>query len=189
MYLFLNAVSKNWVMILFNQNRDIIIAENISILLEESSKLSFLINNFLKKNNILYNEITNIVVVNWPGSFTWVRSISLVVNTLSYIFENIKLTPISYFDLFENYPITKISSKRDLFVKKSKNNIIEIIKNEDLLDYIENNNIKEIFWEKFSENLKAKVNDKIDYEKLISKVILEEKKQIEAFYVKKPSIN
>jgi hypothetical protein len=64
MYLFLNAVSKNGILILFNKNRDIIDLENISILLEESSKLSFLINNFLKKNNVLYNEITNIVVIN-----------------------------------------------------------------------------------------------------------------------------
>jgi hypothetical protein len=47
--------------------------------------------------------------------------------------------------LFENYPIIKTSSKRDLFVKKSKNNIIEIIKNEDFVDYIKNNNIKEIY--------------------------------------------
>ncbi len=189
MYLFLNAVSKNGILILFNKNRDIIDLENISILLEESSKLSFLINNFLKKNNVLYNEITNIVVINWPGSFTWVRSISLVVNTLSYIFENIKLTPVSYFDLFENYPIIKTSSKRDLFVKKSKNNIIEIIKNEDFVDYIENNNIKEIYWEFSSEKLDIKITDNVDYKKLISKVILEEKKQIEAFYVKKPSIS
>lgn len=189
MYLFLNAVSKNWILILFDKNKEIIITENISILLEESSKLSFLIDNFFKKNNILYNEISNIVVVNWPGSFTWVRSISLVVNTLSYIFENIKLTPVSYFDLFENYPIIKTSSKRDLFIKKSKNNIIEIIKNEDFIDYIENNNIKEIYWEFFSEKLDIKINNEVDYKKLISKIIFEEKKQIEAFYVKKPSIN
>jgi hypothetical protein len=69
----------------------------------------------------------------------------LVANTLSYIFENIKLTPVSYFDLFENYPIQKASSKRDLFVKKSKNNIIEIVKNEDYIQYLSDNNIKEIY--------------------------------------------
>jgi tRNA A37 threonylcarbamoyladenosine modification protein TsaB len=64
MYLFLNAVSKNSILILFDVDRKIIDLENISILLQESSKLSPLIDNFLKKNNISYNEIENLVVVN-----------------------------------------------------------------------------------------------------------------------------
>lgn len=189
MFLFLNAVSKDWIIILFDKNRKIIDSEKLTILLEESSKLTPIFDKFLKKNNISYLEIENIVVVNWPGSFTWVRTISLVVNTLSYIFENIKLTPISYFDLFENYPIIKISSKRDLFVKKSKNNIIEIVKNEEFLQYIKDNNITEIYWEELSFISLINLNDRINYENIIKEIKLSNEKQIEAYYVKKPSIS
>lgn len=189
MYLFLNAVSKNSALILFDNNRKIIDLENLSILLQESSKLSPIIDNFLKKNNLSYSKIKNIVVVNWPGSFTWVRTISLVVNTLSYIYENIELTPISYFDLFETYPILKVSSKRDLFVKKSKNNIIEIVKNEEFLKYLEDYNIKEIYWEEFVLGSSVSFNSSINYEKIIKELKLKDYKQIEAYYIKKPSIS
>lgn len=189
MYLFLNAVSKNSLLILFDNNRKIIDLENISILLQESSKLSPIIDNFLKKNNLLYSEIKNIVVVNWPGSFTWVRTISLVVNTLSYIYKNIELTPISYFDLFKTYPIVKLSSKRDLFVKKSKNNIIEIVKNEEFLVYLVDNNIKEVYWDEFVVDSTINFNGSINYEEIIKELELKNHKQIEAYYVKKPSLN
>lgn len=189
MNLFLNAVTSNWVLILFDDKRKIIDKEIFSILLNESSKLVPIIDNFIKKNNLSYSDIDNIVVVNWPGSFTWVRTISLVVNTLSYTFENIKLTPIVYFDLFENFPIAKASSKRDLFVKKSKDDIIEIIKNEDFIKYIEENSIKEVFWENFDFNSLTKSNDWINYETVIWEIKFENKKQIEAYYLKKPSIS
>lgn len=189
MLLFLNAVSKNWIIILFDKNREIVSSEEFSILLQESTNLWPIIDNFLKKNNISYTEVENIAVVNWPGSFTWVRTISLVVNTLSYIFENIKLTPISYFDLFEDYPIVKISSKRDLFVKKSKNNIIEIVKNEDLLKYVTDNTISEVYGEEFDFNSLTKSNVWINYEKIIWEIELKEYKKIDAYYVKKPSIS
>lgn len=189
MNLFLNAVSKNWIIMLFDKNREILDSENISTLLQESSRLTPIIDSFLKKNNLQYSEIKNIVVVNWPGSFTWVRTITLIVNTLSYIFENIHLTPISYFDLFESYPIIKISSKRDLFVKKSKNNIIEIVKNEEFIQYLVDNNISEVYGEEFDFNSLTKSNDWINYEKIIKQLSLREEKQIEAYYLKKPSIS
>lgn len=189
MYLFLNALTKNSVLILFDKERKIVDLENISILLQESSKLTPIIDVFFKKNKLLYQDIENIVVVNWPWSFTWVRTISLVVNTLSYVFENIKLTTLSYFDLFEHYPIIKISSKRDLFVKKSKNNIIEIVKNEDFLYYINENNILEVYWEEFVSIPLTKVNVWINYEKIIKNIKFKNEKKIEALYVKKPSIS
>lgn len=183
MNIFLNVVTSNWIIIIFDNSRQIIDSENISILWQESTTLIDIIDIFLSKNKLKYEDINNIVVVNWPGSFTWVRTIVLVVNTLSYIYKNIILTPISYFDLFSNYPIVKISSKRDLFVKTDKNNIIEIISNEDFLksfwfgifewEYVWN-------WE---------YNANVDYEKIIKNVWFSDKKQIEANYIKKPSIS
>lgn len=186
MNLFLNAVSWNWIIILFDNNRQIIDKESISILLQESAKLIDIVDNFLLKNNFKYKDINNIVVVNWPWSFTWIRTISLVVNTLAYIFENIRLTPISFFDLFKNYPIIKTSSKRDLFVKKSESSIIYVVSNEDFIDYLHINKIKEVYWEKFD---LCEVNSNINYAEIISNLKLDDKKQIEAYYVKKPNIS
>jgi type III secretion system FlhB-like substrate exporter len=48
------------------------------------------------------------------------------------------ITTLTYFDLFENYPIIKTSSKRDSFVKMAKESEIEVIQNEDLVKKLEN---------------------------------------------------
>jgi hypothetical protein len=39
---------------------------------------------------------------------------------------------LTYFDLFQSYPIVKTSSKRDSFLKLSETSEIQIISNEDL---------------------------------------------------------
>ncbi len=184
MNLFLNAVSSNWVIIVFDNNRQIIDSENISILWQESIKLIDIIDSFLLKNNVKFTDINNIVVVNWPGSFTWIRTIVLVLNTLAFLNKNMLLTPISYFDLYKNYPIIKASSKRDLFVKNDKNSIIEVVNNEDFLsEFSEIKIIEE--WEYIWDWV---FNSVIDYYSILKNIELTNKKQIEAFYVKKPNI-
>lgn len=87
---------------------------------------------FLSSMNTKIKDIENIVVVHGPGSFTGIRTIVLLVNTLSFIYPKLHLTPLSFFDMYKNYPICKTSSKRDLFVKYSKSAIIEVVKNEEL---------------------------------------------------------
>ncbi|MDR0772598.1 MAG: hypothetical protein LBF15_06460 [Candidatus Peribacteria bacterium] len=56
-----------------------------------------------------------------------------------------KLTPISYFDLFKTYPIIKASSKRDSFFKKDKNSSVEIIYNDELEKALQKENKKTIY--------------------------------------------
>ena len=58
------------------------------------------IEDFLKKNNFDYPEIKNFVLVNWPWSFTWIRTVVLAINTISFITKQ-SITPINYFDLFK----------------------------------------------------------------------------------------
>jgi hypothetical protein len=70
-------------------------------------------------------------VVNWPWSFTWVRTIVLAINSINFIIDK-NITTLNFFELFEKYPIIKSSSRRDLFVKYEKNDTIAIVKNEDL---------------------------------------------------------
>ena len=191
--LFINAVTQNWALILFDENKKIISQKNIEILWNESSKLVEIIDNFLKEENIKYTDLENLVVVNWPWSFTGVRTIVLAINAINFIIKKNTpwkkssggITPLSFFDLFENYPIIKSSSRRDLFVKYKKSDNIEIIKNEDFIsDW-------EIYWDLsnniLSENIK--VNSKINYKKVIENIDFQENKLIEPLYIKKPNIS
>lgn len=198
MNLFINAVTQNWALILFNENKKIISQKNIEILWNESSKLIETIDIFLKEEKIKYSDLENLVIVNWPWSFTGVRTIVLAINSINFII-NKNITSLSFFDLFENYPIIKSSSRRDLFVKYKKSDNIEIVKNEDFISspfFKEsteeeglNNNI--VYWDLsnniLSENLK--VNSNINYEKVIKKIIFQENKLIEPLYIKKPNIS
>jgi len=195
MNIFINAVTQNWVLILFDKNRNIIAQKNIEILGNESSKLVLLIDQFINENKLKYTELENLVVVNWPGSFTWVRTIILAVNAINFIIKK-NITAISFFDLFENYPIIKSSSRRDLFVKYKKYDKIEIVKNEDFINFIKKSlfskeNTWLVYWD-LSNNIlseQIKVNSEINYEKIIKNITFQNNDKIEALYIKKPNIS
>jgi len=194
--LFINAVTQNWALILFKDNKKIISQKDIEILWNESSKLTTIIDEFLKENNIKYTDLENLVVVNWPWSFTWVRTIVLAINSINFII-NKNITSLSFFDLFENYPIIKSSSKRDLFVKYKKCDKIEIVQNDDFFNKLSTEsfsslNLEErlIYWD-LSNNIlseKIKVNTEINYKKVLEKIIFQNNKLIEPLYIKKPNI-
>ncbi len=186
MNLFLNAISQKWTIILFNDNRQVVDIEKLNILWNESSKLSNIIDAFLIKNKILYKNINNILVVHWPWSFTWVRIISLIINTIAFVYKQINITEISFFDLFDNYPIIKSSSKRDVFVKYNRLSEIEIVKNEDFL-----NKNKKIYGDLNNNFLLKKIDliEEINYNTIIKKIKFDDKKIVTPLYIKKPSIN
>jgi tRNA A37 threonylcarbamoyladenosine modification protein TsaB len=143
----------------------------------------------LKKNNLNYFNLDNVVVVNGPWSFTWIRTIVLVVNTINYIIKK-NITSLSYFDLFKSYPIVKSSSKRDCFLQKSKDSKIEIIENNKLKEFLQKWNIKEINWEINKELFtEIKILDKINYTNIIKTIEFKKNKKIEALYIKKPNIS
>jgi len=187
MNLFLNAISTNWKLILFNNSREIISEFDFEILWNESEKLIGIIDEFLWKNKIEYKDLENIVVVAGPWSFTGIRTIVLLVNTINFVI-NKNITSLNYFDLFENYPIIKSSSRRDSFLKRDKNSEIEIIKNDEVLKYLTENNINNIYWEnKNIENIE--IFEKIDYSAIIKNIEFENMKIIKPIYIKKPSIS
>lgn len=185
MYLFINPISKISSIILFNEKREIKDQENLEIKWNESSLLIPTIDSFLKKNNLNYFDIKNIVLVNWPWSFTWVRTAVLAINTINYITNN-ALTPIGYFELFDNYPIIKSSSKRDCFFKKDSKSEIEIIENEKLSNFFNENNINKVYWETDIENIQ--IIEKIDYLNIIKTIELKDLKKLDPLYLKKPNI-
>ena len=185
MILFINTVSKNSYFWLFDMERNLISEKYFEIKWNESSQLLPNLDAFLKENNLNYFSLENIVFVNWPGSFTWVRTVVLAVNTINFII-NKNLTPLNFFELFNNYPIIKSSSKRDSFFKKDKNSEVEILTNDEIISYLEKNNIKEIFWDANLEN--TKILEKIDYCDIIKHINLQNLKKAEALYIKKPNI-
>jgi len=190
MNLFINAVSVNWFMALFNEKRKIIFYKDIKVLWNESELLINIIDSFLKENNFSYNTLQNIVTVSWPGSFTWIRTISLLVNTIAFVNKNIFLTDISFFDLYDKYPICKSSSKRDSFILFEKWKSVEIYQNTDLINIFSEKNIEIVYGELNIDTLNnISIIDKIDYEYIIKQVQFKNKRQIDALYIKKPNIS
>lgn len=185
MNLFINTISAESCIILFNNNREILKKTSFEIKWNESSLLIPILNSFLKNNNLTYNSIENIVVVNWPWSFTWIRSTILAVNAINYIIWKY-ITPISFFDLFDSFPIIKSSSKKDSFIKFKNISNIEIINNIEIENTLQKMEIKKIYWNWNVENIE--IVEKIDYSNIIKKITLEKNIKVEALYIKKPNI-
>lgn len=189
MNLFINAISSQWILILFDENRNIIKTQNIFLQGNESSQLIPEIDNFLHNNYIAYTDLKNIVCVNGPGSFTWIRTIVLAINTIAYTTQT-HLTDISYFELFKNFPIIKASSKRDSFFQLSTNEKIEIIENESLAALLDKKNISILYGENTSNLLQGKeIIENIDYSDIIKNIHLKKNKKISPLYIKKPNIS
>ena len=188
MNLFMNSISSPCYLALFNNNREIKANLQIDIKWNESSKLIPELQNFLEINKINQNDLENIVIVNGPWSFTWVRTTVLIANTLNYVIKK-NMTPLSYFDLFLSYPIIKSSSKRDCFVQKSQWDEIEIILNNELDEYLLKNNITDWFWDVWFEFNQATIVEKIDYSRIIQNIEFQKLLKIEPLYIKKPNIS
>ncbi len=184
MNIFLDTISPKNALILFDEKRNILEKYFFDVRLNESTLLIEEFDAFLKKNNVTYTDLENIVVVNGPGSFTWVRTTVLMVNTINFVMKK-NITTLTYFDLFENYPIIKTSSKRDSFVKMAKESEIEVIQNEDLVKKLEN--IQTIYWDIHLENFE--VITEVNYEKIIQNIVFQNKKIVPAYYLKKPNIS
>ena len=185
MILFVNTIWKKAYLWLFDNKKNLLSETFFEIKWNESSLLLPKLEEFLEKNNVDYFQIENFVLVNWPGSFTWVRTAVLTINTINFITKK-NITPLSYFDLFKSFPIIKSSSKRDSFFQKDKNSLIEIIENEKILEYLKEKNISKINWDWSLENIE--ILEKIDYYDIIKKIELKQNKKVEALYIKKPNI-
>ncbi|MGE4443771.1 MAG: hypothetical protein AB7E37_02115 [Candidatus Altimarinota bacterium] len=184
MNIFLDTISPKNALILFDEKRNILEKYFFDVRLNESTLLIEEFDAFLKKNNVTYTDLENIVVVNGPGSFTGVRTTVLMVNTINFVMKK-NITTLTYFDLFENYPIIKTSSKRDGFVKMAKESEIEVIQNEDLVKKLEN--IQTIYGDIHLENFE--VITEVNYEKIIQNIVFQNQKIVPAYYLKKPNIS
>lgn len=189
MNLFIDTISNISKIIIFDEDRQITAEKDLHIKWNESSLLIPEIDKLLKENSFIYKDIQNIVLVNWPGSFTWVRTTVLAVNSISYIIGN-NLTAMSYFDMFKEYPIIKSSSKRDCFVQFATGSKIEIITNDSLALILKEKNITKVYWEANTDIFdNIEIFGEINYSDIINQIIFDKVKQIEPLYIKKPNIS
>lgn len=187
--LYLDAVSTLG-KIALSQNSQILFEESFSLAWNESSLLSQKVFHFLDTQSIQLTDIDNIYVVSGPWSFTGIRSICLFVNTLAYIYPHLYLTPISFFDLYDTYPIIKQSSRRDAFVKKQKNTIIEILQISELEQLLR---LYRKSYGSFDLSLLDSewiiIESSYNTSQIIQSLIPKKLKFIEPLYIKKPNIS
>jgi len=132
-------------------------------------------------------QIQTIICVAGPGSFTGIRTISLVVNTLAYIYTHISLISVNFFDLYSDYPAVKSSSKRDLFVKMSKSDTIEVMTNADFETLCQQVTIYgDTNSERFTKDIQ--IRDTIDYKNVLKNIDGTHCDRISPLYIKKPNI-
>ena len=188
MNLFIDTISPQNILFLFNDQREILFQKNIDVRLQESSKLIWEVDLFLKEAGKTYSDLKKIVIVHGPGSFTWVRTTVLMANTIAYVVKA-EMFGVSYFELFDEYPIIKASSKRDSFVQKNHTSSIEVLQNEEVRGLCEQNNISKIFGEAwFLENIECV--SEVNYTKVLEKISFDHpQSRIEPLYLKKPNIS
>jgi tRNA A37 threonylcarbamoyladenosine modification protein TsaB len=189
MNLFIDAVSQKWMLFLFDKEKKILDSFEMHIAWNEVQNLGKHIAIFLEKNNEKVENLENIVVIHGPGSFTGIRTIVLVVNTYAFIYPHISITPISYFELFSDFPIIKPSSRRDTFIKKSDISDIEILSNEELSDFLQTRKIQKIYWDVLEWYFwDIFIENQPNYATICKNIVFQKKKRIEPLYIKKPNI-
>jgi len=185
MNLFLDTISPLGTLIAFDEKRHIQKQIFFDVLGKESTQLIEIFDAFLQDISLSYHDIDHIVVVAGPGSFTWVRTTILMVNTINFVIKK-TLTSLSYFDLFDAYPIIKTSSKRDVFAKFSENEKIQIFSNEEILEKCQDLNTiatDAVFFEG-----KNTISTP-DYQRIIHTVAFQNLSILQPLYVKKPNIS
>jgi hypothetical protein len=188
MNLFIDAVSRKWVICIFDANRHILDTVSIDLQSKESRLLPSILDTLVKEKIGGFKKLNTIVVVHGPGSFTWVRAIVLTVNTLKFIYPHISLVPLSYFSLFSAYPIVKPSSKKDAFVQFSPEEDIRILTNEQFFEICYEKGITCVFWEEIPGST-LKFENRVNYDTIIQDVVFTSQSLVAPLYIKKPNIS
>ncbi len=186
MNLFLDTLSPQNTIILFDNQRNIIQKYDFCILWNETTKLIEEFDMFLYNNNMEYSDLENIVVVNGPGSFTGVRTTVLMINTINFVIQK-NITSLNYFDLFSDYPIIKTSSKKDSFIKEKKESDIMIMENIKICDFLKKRSIHVVYGD-IKWLYEIEMIQQVDYKSIIKNLVFTHKTSISPFYCKKPNI-
>lgn len=140
----------------------------------------------LERNKLTVHDISDIIVVNGPGSFTGVRIGVTIAKTLAYTL-NIPIRSITSLDVFHK---DKMAGDSEFIGIEEKNGyyVGKITKNE-MIDY---QYIKKSEFDNWSQTHKITFPETIDYEWIIKQI--HQKKPVtphfvNPFYVKKIEVN
>lgn len=97
MFLVINTVANPAKLVLFDNQRHIIDQYEWDSKRAEFDSLMETISSFLGKNDLGIHDLSGIVCIIGPGSFTGIRITTLVVNTLAYVYK----MPIFWIELWE----------------------------------------------------------------------------------------
>lgn len=135
MYLYINTFTQPQCIGVFREDgimQDILLSEGKQ---KEYDTLIENIDVLLEKNNILYQDISWIICINWPWGFTWTRITTLIANTISYS----KDTPLFPFTIYEYLrilhaplPYIMMMTKRECLIWDSHNSWPKITENTSL---------------------------------------------------------
>lgn len=188
MHLFINTIPETSTYILFDSERMIRDQKTLALKGHESEQFLVSFEEFLSDNDLLFNDLDGIVVVNGPGSFTAMRIVTLTVNTLAFVHH----TPLYSLDFFNlatlgglGYPILVKANKGEYLVRKSQEDLPSIVLISDVPDgqYAGLGDINDFA------NGGISIQSEIDYNRVIQNLPLDvPQERIEPFYIKKPNI-
>ncbi|MDD2487530.1 MAG: hypothetical protein PHS92_04115 [Candidatus Gracilibacteria bacterium] len=187
MLLFIDAISTKGALILFDDNK-IINESLLDIKGKEYNNLLEKTDEFLKSNSLNFGEITGIAVINGPGGFTGTRVITLMINTLIFVY-GIPVDAIDYFRFLElseiPYPII-IKANRSEYLIKTSSKVLPVIK---VIDEMDEGEYFGIGDKTDFENKNIYIKSNGGYSNFIRNYVFEGKNdRIEPIYIKKPNI-
>lgn len=156
----INTASSNTAIALINslENPKILDQDTWQSDKNEAESLLPKINEMLKKHDLHFDQLDEILAISGPGSFTGLRVGVTVANTISYLNKS-KLYAVNTFEYWwtayekdfnvENSALLIFAGRRGVYVSLSPNNTdensVKIINIDELEEYLSSNNIKFIF--------------------------------------------
>lgn len=189
MNLLINLIPKDWTIIIFDEKRKIIDQIIWNAKWQESDTLFGKLEEIVAKNKLKFENISKIIVINWPWWFTWTRTTSLIINTIRYLHKNIKLYPCDFFKfgelMWKKYPMLIKANKREYLVKDKVESKPEI----KIIDEIAKWNYFWI-WDNIDfENKNIWIKLELDYSKFLQNFVFgQDTDIIRPIYIKEPNI-
>ena len=190
MYLLIDTVSHPANYILFDLQKNIVSKDLLEIKGSESELFLDSILSFLSKNNIQFQNLTGVVVVNGPWSFTAMRIITLTINTLVFV-HPILLYSVDYFTFgslwWWEYPILMRANRGEYLIQKNKDSSPELIEIPNILP-------RTYYWVGDINDFKCtndiiSIQSTLDYSVFCKNFPMDSPVQkIEPLYIKKPNI-
>lgn len=187
MYLFIDTISLKGMLILFEKN-SIKAKKELNIYLNEFNSFLPELKKFLINNWTDFDILEGISVINWPGSFTWTRIISLVLNTIQFI-KKIKIHEFDYFYFLEKqgkkYPMIIKANRQEYLIKENDSSLPVLRDVWNILDWKYN-----WIWNILDfENRNISLEWDLDYDYFIKNYTFAwTNLKTEPYYIKKPNI-